>query len=127
MKVAIATDNGNVAPHFGRCMEYTLFDVADEKITNKVVVENPGHEPGAIPKFLNEKGCNLIIAGGMGRRAQGFFEEFGIDWIIGASGRVDQVMDDYLNDSLTSGESTCTHGDGHGDGTHGHENCNHSH
>jgi len=125
MKIAIATDNGQVAQHFGRCMEYTLYDVADKKVTNKELVPNPGHEPGAIPKFLNEKKCTMIIAGGMGRRAQGFFEEFGIDWIIGATGDVDKVIEDYLNDTLEAGESRCTHGEGKGDGSHGYEHCEH--
>jgi len=125
MRIAIATDQGRVAQHFGRCMEYTLFDVEDKKVTNKFVLANPGHEPGAIPKFLNENDCHLIITGGMGRRAQGFFEEFNIDWIIGVSGDVDKVMEDYLNNTLVAGESSCTHGEGHGDGTHGYENCDH--
>ncbi len=125
MRIVIATEQGNVAAHFGRCSEYTFFDIDNNKITNKEITQNPGHAPGAIPKFLNEKGADLIITGGMGRRAQGFFKEFNIDWIIGVKGPVDEVIKDYLNNTLVAGESSCTHGEGHGDGTHGHENCNH--
>jgi predicted Fe-Mo cluster-binding NifX family protein len=125
MKIAIATESGNVAQHFGRCMEYTIVDVIDKKITNQMTLPNPGHEPGAIPKFLNSKGCNLIIAGGMGRRAQAFFEEFNIEWIIGATGKVNNVIEEYINDTLVAGESSCTHGEGHGDGTNGYEHCDH--
>ncbi len=125
MKIAIATDNGQVAQHFGRCMEYTIFDIEKDKIVNKTLLPNPGHAPGAIPKFLHDNGCDLIIAGGMGRRAQEFFKQFNIDWIIGVQGNVDAVIQDYMNNSLVAGESSCTHGEGHGDGTHGHENCNH--
>ncbi|MBN2278978.1 MAG: NifB/NifX family molybdenum-iron cluster-binding protein [Candidatus Marinimicrobia bacterium] len=125
MKIAVATDNGQVAQHFGRCMEYTIYDIEGNTIKSKQLVPNPGHEPGAIPKFLNEKGCQMIIAGGMGRRAQLFFEEFNIDWIIGITGEVDGVIQAYLNNTLEIGESRCTHGEGHGDGTHGHEHCTH--
>ncbi len=125
MKIAIATDNGQVAQHFGRCMEYTIFDIEKDKIANKTLLPNPGHAPGAIPKFLHEHNCELIIAGGMGRRAQEFFKQFNIDWIIGVQGKVEKIIADYLNNTLVAGESSCTHGEGHGDGTHGHENCNH--
>ena len=125
MKIAVATENNRVAEHFGRCMEYTIFEIKNDKITNKTVLPNPGHAPGAIPKFLNSNGCDLIITGGMGRRAQQFFQDFDIDWIIGVSGDVDKVMEDYMNNTLVAGESSCTHGEGHGDGTHGYENCKH--
>ncbi len=127
MKLAISTDNDMVSQHFGRCMQYTIVEVDSSvsKIKEKKILENPGHAPGAIPKFLREHGCDLIIAGGMGRRAQDFFVQFGMDWIIGVQGKVDDVISAYLNNTLEAGESSCEHGEGKGDGTHGHGNCGH--
>jgi len=116
MRIAISTENSMVAAHFGRCPSYTLVDIEDGKVTGKEVVDNPGHAPGAIPKFLSEKGCDLIIAGGMGRRAQQFFSQFNMDWITGVQGEVDTVIDDFINNRLTAGESTCDHGEGKGTG-----------
>ena len=121
MKIAISTENNRVAQHFGRCSQYTIVDIENSQVKEKKIVDNPGHEPGAIPKFLNENGCNLIIAGGMGRRAQQFFQQFNIDWIIGVQGEVDLVIEDYINGKLESGESLCTRGEGKGDGTHGYK------
>ncbi|MEA2096894.1 MAG: NifB/NifX family molybdenum-iron cluster-binding protein [Candidatus Cloacimonadota bacterium] len=116
MKIAIPTENNNVAQHFGRCQQYTLVDVENSKVTNIVVIDNPGHAPGAIPKFLNEKGCNLIITGGMGQKAQQFFEQFNISWIIGVQGDVKSVINDFINNNLIVGDSTCDHGEGKGTG-----------
>lgn len=120
MKIAISTDNGKVAQHFGRCAQYTIVEIEDNKIQTKETIDNPGHAPGALPKFLDSKGCDLIIAGGMGRRAQGFFKEFNIDWIIGVQGDIDCVIEDYINGKLESGESLCVRGEGKGDGHHRH-------
>lgn len=116
-KVAIATDGLMVAQHFGRCPAYTIFEINNGIPANKTVLQNPGHQPGFLPRFLAEKGVNCIIAGGMGPRAQDLFMEQGIDTIIGVTGPVEEVIKSYLNGTLTGGESLCEH-DQHG---HGHD------
>ncbi|MFH1848505.1 MAG: NifB/NifX family molybdenum-iron cluster-binding protein, partial [Candidatus Omnitrophota bacterium] len=42
----------------------------------------PAHAPGVLPKWLGEQGANVIIASGMGTRAQNLFKENGIDVIF---------------------------------------------
>lgn len=74
MRIAVATENGQVAQHFGRCPEYTLLDVESGQIRSKVVIPNPGHQPGFLPPYLAEKGVSCIIAGGMGPSAQDLFD-----------------------------------------------------
>lgn len=44
-------------------------------ITGQRLLTPPPHEPGVLPKWLHDQGVNLIIAGGMGQRAQGLFNE----------------------------------------------------
>jgi hypothetical protein len=46
---------------------------------------------------MKEKGVNVIITGGMGPRAQAFFEDYGITPVIGAYGRVKDVLKEYLH------------------------------
>ncbi|MEA2103599.1 MAG: NifB/NifX family molybdenum-iron cluster-binding protein [Candidatus Cloacimonadota bacterium] len=116
MRIAISTENGQVGQHFGRCAQYTIVDIENKKMIDKKVISNPGHAPGAIPKFLNEKGCDIIVTGGMGKKAQDFFIQFGLDYIIGVQGKIEDVIRDYLNDTLEIGESSCDHGEGKGDG-----------
>ena len=116
MRAAISTEGEFVSAHFGRCPSFTLVDIEDGNITNRVEAANPGHEPGAIPKFLHEKGVNCIIAGGMGARAELFFQEYGIKTIVGISGKIEDVLEQLKKDSLRGGESLCRPGAGKGYG-----------
>ncbi|HNX59737.1 MAG TPA: iron-sulfur cluster carrier protein MrpORP, partial [Spirochaetota bacterium] len=75
MKVAIPTANGRLNSHFGHCDNLIIFEV-DEKsktILSKSDLTPPPHEPGLLPRWLGERGINLVIAGGMGGRAQSLF------------------------------------------------------
>ncbi len=116
MKVAIATDYGSVSAHFGRCPSYTLLDIEEGIIVNRTEVANPGHATGAIPQFMNEKGVNVMIAGGMGWRAQEFFKQYGIDVILGITGNIDDIIGKIKNGTLEGGESLCSPGGGKGYG-----------
>jgi len=112
MKVAIPTAGGNLCLHFGHCEKFTIFDVdkSGKKINGKTEVVPPPHEPGIIPKWLNEQKVNAIIAGGMGMRAQQFFTQFGIEVIVGASSDTPQcVIEAWLNGTLTIGQNVCDH------------------
>ncbi|MDP8212441.1 MAG: NifB/NifX family molybdenum-iron cluster-binding protein [Candidatus Zapsychrus exili] len=116
MKIAISTDGGFVSAHFGRCPEFTILDIDGKDVKNKEVVPNPGHQPGAIPQFLHSKGVECIVAGGMGMRATGIFNEIGIKAIVGVSGKIDEVIGKIKNNTLQGGESLCKPGAGKGYG-----------
>jgi len=116
MKIAISTDNGEVSPHFGRCPEFTIIEVEDNKIIKKEVIDNPGHMTGFLPKFFNEQGVDCVIAGGAGFRAQQLFNEFDIELITGVQGKVDDIIDDLIKGKLKQGESLCKPGKGKGYG-----------
>ena len=116
MKIAISTDGDYVSPHFGRCPHFTILDIENDKLIKKEAIPNPGHSPGLIPQFLHERGIKAIIAGGMGMRATGFFNELGIETIVGISGKIDEVIDQLLKGILKGGESLCKPGSGRGYG-----------
>jgi predicted Fe-Mo cluster-binding NifX family protein len=126
MYIAIATDGGSVSPHFGRCQTYTLVDIADGIIKSKKEVNNPGHEPGAIPQYLHNLGAKCIVCGGMGGRAMGFFEELGMEIQTGVTGKIDEVIDALGKGTLAGGKSACTPGAGRGYGIEKTE-CDHPH
>jgi Mrp family chromosome partitioning ATPase/predicted Fe-Mo cluster-binding NifX family protein len=111
-KIAIATDDGQVAQHFGRCQKYTLIDIKDGKETRREMMDCPEHEPGFLPGYLAEKKVNLVIAGGMGGRAQGLFQQNQIGVIAGVSGPIDEALKSYLKGTLKGGENLCTPGSG---------------
>ena len=113
MKIAISTDGNSVSAHFGRCASYTIVEIADGKVLKRDIIPNPGHSPGFLPGFLAQRGVEVIVAGGMGPRAQGLFAENGIRTVIGVQGPVDEVIDLYLQGRLAPGQSLCDHGTAH--------------
>ena len=119
MRAAIATDGANVAAHFGRCPAYTLVDMDGGRIVKQEVVDSPGHEPGAIPRFLHELEAERVVCGGMGHRAAEMFAGMGIGVIAGVTGSVDGAVNGLLAGTLIGGESLCTHEEGH--------ECDHDH
>ena len=116
MKIAISTDGDFVSAHFGRCPEFTILDIENGKVIKREVIENPGHHPGFLPKFLNERGVNCIIAGGMGMRAKELFSEAKIDSVMGVEGKVQDTIDKLLAGTLEGGESLCKPESGKGYG-----------
>lgn len=120
MKVAISTDMGYVSAHFGRCASYTIVDIKEGKVTNREEIPNPGHQPGFLPQFLSERGVNVIIAGGMGPRAQGLFAQKKIETLIGVQGPIDDIITKFVNQEVESGEDLCGHQHGHAECTDHH-------
>ena len=116
MKVTISTDGEFVSPHFGRCPEYTILDIENNKVVKKEIIENPGHHPGFLPQFLKEKGVNCIIAGGMGQRAKELFNQAQIDTILGVEGKIQDLIDNILKGTLEGKESLCKPESGKGYG-----------
>jgi predicted Fe-Mo cluster-binding NifX family protein len=127
MRLAIATDNGQVSAHFGHCPHFTLVDIDDGTVVSTTLVDAPEHAPGRIPRFLKDHGSDVIIAGGMGPKAMQIFDSLGIQQIIGVTGAVEKVVAGCLDGTLAGGESLCSHGSGEGPhhgsrhGDHGHD------
>ena len=130
MKIAISSDSGKVSPHFGRAPEFTFVTIENNEVVEKIVLQNPGHAVGTIPQFISKQGAKFMIAGGMGHRAQGFFNQYGIEVIIGVTGSIDDVITKILDGTLEGGESICSPGGGKGYGVekiHTEADDNHEH
>lgn len=118
MRIAVASDDGNgldalISQHFGRCPYYTLVEVEAGEVKEVSVVDNPFYgshgEPGQVPRFIHSHGAQVIIAGGMGPRAIGFFNQFGIETVTGTSGKVSDALNSYLGGGLF-GSEPCNEG-----------------
>ena len=120
MRIAISADTNDgldsvVGAHFGRCPYFALVNVENTEVTEVNLVTNPffaNHEPGQVPGFINSQGANVMLAGGMGRRAVMFFEELGIEVVTGAAGTVRQALESYLGGNL-SGFKPCAESEAH--------------
>jgi ATP-binding protein involved in chromosome partitioning len=112
MRIAIPLADGRLSMHFGHCERFVLIDVdpATRAIQKKEELPAPEHEPGLLPRWLAERGAELIIAGGMGGRAQGLFTQNGIQVVVGAPAEAPETLvAAYLDGSLRSGENFCDH------------------
>jgi predicted Fe-Mo cluster-binding NifX family protein len=98
--------------HFGHCECFALVDVDSnrKKILKREDIEAPPHQPGLLPPWLAEHGANVIIAGGMGQRAQGLFARQGIQVLVGARAETPETLvSDYLAGTLQLGKNVCDH------------------
>jgi ATP-binding protein involved in chromosome partitioning len=112
MRYAVPVAGGRLATHFGHCEVFALFDVDDStnEIVGRETVASPGHQPGFLPGWLAEQGASAIIAGGMGSRAVGLFEENHMQVILGApEDEPEEVVKAYLAGTLATGENECDH------------------
>jgi predicted Fe-Mo cluster-binding NifX family protein/predicted RNA-binding Zn-ribbon protein involved in translation (DUF1610 family) len=112
MRIALPIADGKLAMHFGHCAQFVLVDVDQpaKKIVKTETVDAPEHQPGLLPRWLAERGANVIIAGGMGSRAQTLFAEQGIQVVIGAPAESpEDLVNAYLGGTLQSGENICDH------------------
>lgn len=112
IKIAIPVEGGRLCSHFGHCESFVLMDVdtVAKKITGKEEIPAPPHEPGLLPRWLHERGAGMIIAGGMGSRAQGLFAQNDIRVITGAPPEAPETLvKDYLEGALVVGDNVCDH------------------
>lgn len=116
LKVAICTESGRVAQHFGRAPEYIFVTIEDNKVIEIKALSNPGHSVGSIPQFVNDQGATCMITGGIGRRAIDFFNQYGIEVIQGINGSVNDTIEKILDGTLEGGENICSPGLAKGQG-----------
>lgn len=110
MLFAIPMADGRLTGHFGHCKEFALVTAENGQILNTERVEPPPHEPGVLPKWLGDKGVDVVIAGGMGARAVGLFEERNIHVVTGApSEEPEKLVRDYVDGCLVTGGNVCDH------------------
>ncbi len=110
MRIAVPCVNGKLCMHFGHCDQFAIVDTDSEKVTGVETLTPPAHEPGLLPRWLHEQGVNLVIAGGMGQRAQAIFADNDIQTIVGAPVETpENLATAWLKGSLASGENACDH------------------
>ncbi|MBL7064902.1 MAG: NifB/NifX family molybdenum-iron cluster-binding protein [Anaerolineae bacterium] len=123
MRIAISADDSNgldsvVSPHFGRCPYFVLVDLEGREVEAVHAVSNPyygHHQPGQVPGFIHDQGADVMLTGGMGRRAIGFFQQYGIQPVTGAAGTVRHTLEQYLGGTL-QGAEPCRESLSHGHG-----------
>ena len=126
MRIAISADTNDglssrVAQHFGRCPFFALVDVEGKEVQKVEIVDNPffaSHQPGQVPGFIHEQKADVMLSGGMGRRAIDIFQQLGIEAATGASGTVQNALDCYFDGGIGAAAPCKESDDHHGHGHH---------
>ncbi len=112
MKIAIPTAGERLCPHFGHCEIFAFLEVDRQArtILKRNDVVPPPHQPGLLPGWLREHGVKLVIAGGMGHRAQEFFNQMGIEVVVGAPAEdPEDLARSWMDGTLVLGGNVCDH------------------
>jgi Mrp family chromosome partitioning ATPase/predicted Fe-Mo cluster-binding NifX family protein len=112
MRIAVPLTDGLLSAHFGHCEQFAILDIdaGNKHIQAQELVTPPPHEPGLLPKWLAGMQVNVVIAGGMGQRAQQLFTENGIEVLCGApTGRPEELVMQHLEGRLELGRNACDH------------------
>ena len=110
--VAVPVADGRLCCHFGHCQQFAFFevDLQNRQIHGSRYMDPPPHEPGLLPRWLHGQDAHVVIASGMGRRAQNLFREQGIRVVVGAlADKPSNVVQAYLDGKLTVEENPCDH------------------
>jgi Mrp family chromosome partitioning ATPase/predicted Fe-Mo cluster-binding NifX family protein len=111
-KIALPLSGGRVSAHFGRAEEFVVYDTDRDKaeILGSENLVPPAHEEGLLPQWLAEKGVDVLLTGGLGRKARSALQESGIVVVSGIpSGSAEELTRQYLKGKLQAGENSCDH------------------
>jgi predicted Fe-Mo cluster-binding NifX family protein len=115
-RIAVPVTGGKLSAHFGHCEEFVILSpkempggaMGEVEIVD--ALEAPPHQPGLLPAWLSERGVDVVIAGGMGSRAQELFCQAGIEVVVGApSSSPKEIAQSYLDGTLKMGQNVCDH------------------
>ncbi|WP_406659901.1 NifB/NifX family molybdenum-iron cluster-binding protein [Methanolobus sp. ZRKC3] len=108
-----------VCQHFGTSPYYTVFDTETEAV---VVIENTSDHKGGVghpPELISKAGVNVMLCGGLGKKAVQMLQELGIDVFVGASGSVKDTIDAWQSEKLAPAtKDTDCSSHSHGDVNH---------
>lgn len=121
-KIAVTYADGQIFQHFGHTEYFKIYDIEDGKVAGSEVVSTNGSGHGALAGFLQEKGIDTLICGGIGGGAKIALAQAGITLYGGVSGDADAAVQNLLDGILSfNPDIMCSHhnhGEGHNCGSH---------
>ena len=120
MKVAVTFENNQVFQHFGKSEAFAVYDVQENNIKSKLVLDTCGKGHSLLADFLKSHQIDILICGGIGAGARQALNALGIDIYAGVSGDVDTAVQALIDGTLPKGEGVaCNHRHDHEEGHHG--------
>ena len=117
MKIAITCNNNEVFQHFGHTPEFAIFEIEENKVISKTILDCGTSGHGALATLLSDEKIELLICGNIGPGAINALKNANIKVIGGANGNVEEVATAFANNNLKVRENFhCNH----------HHNSNHT-
>lgn len=127
MKIAVPMNGETVEGHFGQCEMYTIatIDENNQLIKSELLPAPVGCGcKSDIAATLGKMGVEVMLAGNMGQGAVNTLSTHGIRVIRGNSGKISEVIDNYLKGKLVDSGVSCSSHEHHHEHNHEH---NHEH
>lgn len=106
--IAIPVEKGMLCQHFGHCETFYFASIENGVKVKEWSVEPPMHEPGLYPVWVREQGAEIVIAGGMGKKACDLFKENGIAIYAGAASQAPEtVIKTFLDKTISFSRNVC--------------------
>jgi predicted Fe-Mo cluster-binding NifX family protein len=117
MKIAMPKDGEMINQHFGRSESFAIITLEEDKIVDihEVSASSLAHNHGGLANLLISSEVALVITGGIGGGMFNALQAQGLKVIRGASGRIEDVVKDYLTGKLKDEENCCDHHGEHHD------------
>jgi predicted Fe-Mo cluster-binding NifX family protein len=111
-----------VGQHFGKVLNYILYDTESGEVS---IIPNTSEHNGGVglpPELMANNGVNIMLCGGLGRKAVSMFEQYDIDVFVGAQGTIQNALDAWKEGKLqrANQENACSSHDHHHDHDHSH-------
>ena len=102
MKVAVAAWEGRVSPVFDTARQVLLFEVAGQEIEAGGETPLSDEEPTCRVQRLKDLGVGTLICGAVSRPVAAMIQMAGIHLIPFVAGPVDDVLEAYVEGTLTT-------------------------
>ena len=112
IRIAVPVLDNALCSHFGQCESFALFDIGADgtSIVGRQDHTPPHHEPGVYPRWLAERQVTVVLAGGMGGKAQDLFADHNIQVVVGVGVVAPEtVVQSHLAGHLVPGTNLCDH------------------
>lgn len=102
MKIAIGIDGENVASHFGRCNDFRIVELIDNKVVNQADIHDEEHVHHDRPQFLKDLGVDVLIMNSMGKGAYNRLIALNIKCVNAENKSISDALDAYLSETLNT-------------------------
>ena len=108
IKVAFASnDKVTIEPNFSQTKEFAIYSISNYEITEVKYISPRSLRPSIFPETLEGEDVDLVITSRMTPRLIHLCKNAHIDVILGAKGRIDVNLNEYLGGFLSEDNQVC--------------------